>query len=158
MKAVLASVLGAALLSSPAAADPAATARASGKGTQWLMIQTAAAYRLHGRTLTLTGVSPSTMMFTDRPQRVAEQLPTDRFIQSWARAFISDPPNAGITSVINGKLQTVTVELTKPRLSGTTLTYEVRLLKGSLPKSGGSTSVFIDSIHPEQHQPTGTED
>ena len=60
-------------------------------------------------------------------------------------SFKSDPPNAGLTSIVDGKLQTATVELTKPYLNGATLTYAVRVLGGTPPASDGTSSLFIDS-------------
>jgi len=45
---------------------------------------------------------------------------------------------------VDGKLQTATVELKQPSLNGTTLTFQARVLEGTPPTSGGTTSVFID--------------
>jgi hypothetical protein len=135
-------------LAGPALADPAATAKAAGKEASWLFIQTAESAQFDGKTLTLNNISPSVVMFTDRPARAAEAIPTATFLASWdeggAQSFQSKPPNAGLTSVVDGKLQTATVELTKPHLDGTTLTYAVRVLNGTLPPSGGTSSLFID--------------
>ena len=144
-------LLGAVLLSSPAWADPTETANAAGKDASWLFIQTAQHVQFDGKTLTLSGVNPSVIMFTDRPKRVAEAIPTDTFIKGWGDggtgSFVSDPPNAGLTSVVDGKLQTATVELTKPTLDGTTLTDQAKVLEGAPPASGGTTSVFVDTCH-----------
>jgi len=88
-------------------------------------------------------------MFTDRPKRAAEAMPTATFIKDWGikgkSSFVADPPNAGLTSIVDGKLQIATVEHKQPHLDGTTLTFQTRVLKGALPASGGTTSVFIDS-------------
>ena len=148
LKICTAALLSAALLSSPAWADPVETAKAAGKDASWLFIQTAQKVTFDGKTLTLSGVSPSVVMFTDRPKRAAETIPTATFLKSWdvggKGSFKSDPPNAGLTSIVDGKLQTATVELTKPYLNGATLTYAVRVLEGNLPVSGGASSLFID--------------
>ncbi|MGO1077067.1 hypothetical protein [Inquilinus sp. CA228] len=142
-------LLGAVLLSSPAFADPTETAAAAGKDASWLFIQTAQKVQFDGKTLTLSGVSPSVVMFTDRPARAAEAIPTATFIKDWGikgkNSFVADPPNAGLTSIVDGKLQTATVELKQPSLDGTTLTFQARVLEGTLPASAGTTSVFIDS-------------
>jgi hypothetical protein len=50
---------------------------------------------------------------------------------------LADPPNAGLTSIVDGKLQTATVS--------TTLTFQARVLEGTPPTSGGTSSIFIDS-------------
>jgi hypothetical protein len=143
-----AALLAIALLSSPALADPAETAKAAGKDASWLFIQTAQKITFDGKTLTLSGVDPSVVMFTDRPKRAAETIPTATFLKSWddggKGSFQSVPPNAGLTSIVDGKLQTATVELKQPHLDGTTLTFQARVLEGTPPASGGTSSVFID--------------
>jgi hypothetical protein len=58
------------------------------------------------------------------------------------------PGDAGLDGgllVGNGKLQTATVELTKPQLEGTVLTHQAKVLEDTPPASGGTTSVFIDA-------------
>ena len=143
-----AALLGAALLAGPALAEPADTAKAAGKDASWLFIQTAQNSQFDGKTLTLRNITPSMVMFTDRPARMAQSIPIAAFLKGWDKgsknSFKSDPPNAGLTSLVDGKLQTATVELTQPRLDGTTLTFQARVLEGTLPASGGATSVFID--------------
>ena len=149
LKICTAAVLAGALLVGPAWADPTETAKAAGKDASWLFIQTAQSSTFDGKTLTLSGVSPSVIMFTDRPKRAAEAIPTASFLADWgkggATSFVSDPPNAGLTSLVDGKLQTATVELTQPRLDGTTLTYQARVLEGTLPPTVGTSSLFIDA-------------
>jgi hypothetical protein len=150
VKFAAAALLGGALLAGPALADPATTAKAAGKEASWLFIQTAESAQFDGKTLTLKNVSPSVVMFTDRPARAAEAIPTATFLTSWndgKGSFKSDPPNAGLTMLVDGKLQTATVELKQPRLEGTTLTYQVRVLKGTLPPTAGTSSLFIDGGH-----------
>jgi hypothetical protein len=147
-KYAAAAALGTVLLSGAVLADPAATVKAAGKETSWLFIQTAESAQFDGKTLTLKNISPSVVMFTDRPARAAEAIPTATFLESWdkggAKSFQSDPPNAGLTFVVDGKLQTATVELKQPHLEGTTLTYQARVLKGTLPASANASSLFID--------------
>jgi hypothetical protein len=143
-----AALLAIALLSSPALADPAETAKAAGKDASWLFIQTAQKVTFDGKTLTLKNVSPSVVMFTDRPKRAAEAMPTATFIKDWGikgkNSFGANPPNAGLTSIVDGKLQTATVELKEPHLDGTTLTFQARAIEGTPPTSGGTSSIFID--------------
>jgi hypothetical protein len=143
-----AALLAIALLSNPALADPVETAKAAGKDASWLFIQTARKVQFDGKTLTLSGVDPSVVMFTDRPKRVAEAIPTVTFIKDWGakgkNSFVADPPNAGLTSIVDGKLQTATVELKQPSLNGTTLTFQARVLEGTPPTSGGTSTIFID--------------
>jgi hypothetical protein len=78
-----AALLAITLLSSPALADPTETAKAAGKDASWLFIQTAQKVTFDGKTLTLSGVDPSVVMFNDRPKRGAEVLPTTTFLSRW---------------------------------------------------------------------------
>ena len=148
-KCAVVALLGTALLAGPALADPTDTARAAGKDASWLFIQTAQQVQFDGKTLTLRNVNPSVVMFTDRPARMAEAVPTTTFLTYWdkggTKSFQSNPPNAGLTTIVDGKLQTTTVELTKPHLDGTTLIYQARVLEGKLPQTGGTSSLFIDA-------------
>ena len=149
-KYAVVTLLGTALVAGPTLADPAETAKAAGKDASWLVIQTAQSAKFDGTTLTLSGVNPSVIMFTDRPARAAEAMQTSTFVAGWdkggAKSFKSDPPNAALTSIVDGKLQTATVELSEPRLDGTTLTFKVRVIGGAVPTAGKTTSLFIDRI------------
>jgi hypothetical protein len=64
--------------------------------------------------LTLIGVSPVTVFFTDRPERIAGNMKTTAFIPFWSEgkdSFKSNPPNADI-SLLEGKdLKQIVVEL-----------------------------------------------
>lgn len=49
--------------------------------------------------LTLTGVSPVTVFFTDPPERIAGNMKTTDFLPFWSEgkdSFKSDPPNADV--------------------------------------------------------------
>ena len=58
--------------------------------------------------------------------------------------YLSVPPNAALSVVVDGKENTSVVELTNPRLDGTSLTYDVRLLEGTPPAAGSNSALFID--------------
>jgi len=141
---IVAALLAAALLS--AAALPPAAAQT--KAPEFLYVQTAKdiAYR-HG-VLTLQDVSPMTVFFSDRPQRIVGHVRNDLFLKKWAEgsnSFKSDPPNA-VLSVFNEKTPptSTVVVLNNPRLSGNNLSYDVRTLKGDLPTTGIEGTLFID--------------
>ena len=62
-----------------------------------MFVQTAAGMDSDGGTLTLRGITPSTLYFSDRPQRVVGHMTTADFVDLWAigdNSFESDPPNA----------------------------------------------------------------
>lgn len=99
--------------------------------------------------LTLTGVSPVTIYFTDRPERVAGNMKTTRFIPFWSEgkdSFKSNPPNADVSIVAGNDLKQIIVELLDPVLVGDDLSYTVRVLQGEMPPAGADVSVFIDII------------
>lgn len=99
--------------------------------------------------LTLENVSPVTLFFTDRPERVAGNMKTAAFLPFWNEgkdSFKSDPPNADV-SIVDGKTLTQTVvELQDPVLDGDNLSYTVKLIKGEMPAAGTDVAVFIDII------------
>jgi hypothetical protein len=121
---------------------------------QLLFVQNAAGVEVGtgGRTLTLKGVSPTTLFFSDRPVRIAGHYRTEEYLQFWKGgpdSFLKDPPNATLSVFEKGKdeLADVVVTLRNPRASGSDLTYDITVVAGALPKSGiGPASLFIDII------------
>jgi len=99
--------------------------------------------------LTLTGVSTNTIVFADRPVRSAGHQTTAQFIMQWDEgkdSFAVDPPNATV-SVLGGDGSDVSdavVILTKPKLDGANLTFEAKILEGSLEGANGPAALFID--------------
>jgi hypothetical protein len=104
---------------------------------------------LQGDALTLTGVSPNSVIFADRPFRAAGHVLTKHFLKEWdegSDSFAKDPPNATI-SVLSEQGDTVedaVVVLKSPKLDGDNLTFQVSVLEGSLSKATGPASLFID--------------
>jgi hypothetical protein len=104
---------------------------------------------LQGATLTLTGVSPNSVIFADRPFRAAGHVLTKHFLKEWdegSDSFAKDPPNATI-SVLSEQGDTVedaVVVLKSPKLDGDNLTFQVSVLEGNLSKATGPASLFID--------------
>ena len=120
---------------------------------QLLFVQGAAGVELGngGRTLTLKGLSPTTLFFSDRPVRIAGHYRTEEYLQFWKNgpdSFLKDPPNATLSVFEKGKeeLADVVVTLRNPRVSGNDLSYDVTVISGTLPKLGGPASLFIDII------------
>jgi hypothetical protein len=99
--------------------------------------------------LTLVGVSPVTVMFTDRPERIAGNMNTARFVPFWSEgkdSFLNEPPNADISIVEGGNMRHVVATLEKPELEDGSLSYTVKIIQGEMPESGVDVSVFIDII------------
>lgn len=106
---------------------------------------------LQGDTLTLTGVTPNSIIFADRPVRSAGHQLTADVIVEWGAgsdSFAKDPPNATV-SVFNTKDNSVkdaVVVLKSPKLEGDKLTFNVQVLEGDLNGGDGAASIFIDII------------
>ena len=140
------------LASTPAIENAMAQgAEAPAKQADFLFVQTANSmtYDKTNGKLTLQGVSPITVFFSDRPERIAGNMKTAAFVPFWSQgkdSFLSDPPNADI-SIIEGKsMRQVVAVLQTPELKRSALSYTVRVLKGSMPAKGAEVSVFIDVI------------
>lgn len=115
---------------------------------QWLFVQSATSGEFDGKRLTLEHVGP-TILFTDRPQRVTGHMRTDHFVKQWGEgddSFRQDPPNAAFSIYSSDSLDTAVVEISAPRLAGTTLSYDVKVLDGELPTRFGESTLFIDIL------------
>jgi hypothetical protein len=136
-----------AALGGPAAAEdvpPGGTA-------DFLFVQTAKAmaFDTDQNRLTLNGVSPVTLFFSDRPERIAGNMETARFVPFWGEgedSFLSDPPNADLSILVDGKLRQTVVVLRDPVMEGEDLHYTVQILTGEMPVIGEHASLFIDVI------------
>ncbi len=114
--------------------------------------------------LTLTGVSPRTVYFSDRPQRSAGTLSTAEFINGWSANFGDAPPNAALLFTESGQPgEDATIgAISDPVYDGETgtLTFrakEIPLDEGEaaidwrgdpleqLPASFGEANLFIDA-------------
>ena len=119
-----------------------------------LFVQNAAGVEIGagGQTLTLKGVSPTTLFFSDRPVRIAGHYRNDEYLQFWKNgpdSFLKDPPNATLSAFQKGRdeLHDVVVTLRNPRFTGNDLTYDITVVSGTLPPAGaGPVSMFIDII------------
>ena len=145
---IAAALLAAALLSAPALPPAAAQTKAPAKASEFLFVQTAKDIAYKDGVLTLQDVSPVTVFFSDRPQRIVGHVRNDLFLKKWAEgsnSFKSDPPNA-VLSVLDQKTPPTgaIVVLSNPRLNGNNLAYDVRTLKGDLPATAIDGTLFID--------------
>jgi hypothetical protein len=99
--------------------------------------------------LTLNGVSPITVAFSDRPERIAANMRTVACVPFWSKgkdSFLSDPPNADISILEGDRLHRIVAVLQDPALQGDNLTYTVKVVQGDIPATGSDVSVFIDII------------
>ena len=115
-----------------------------------LFVQTAASLTSEGeKTITLHGLSPSTLYFADRPKREVGHMSSKRFVDLWGEgenSFAADPPNA-VLSFAEPEDRTpedVVVTIRDPKMEGDALSYMVEVLDGTVPSATGPCALFID--------------
>ena len=104
------------------------------KTADLLFVQNANAAVIDGGKLTLKGIGPTVLFFSDRPQRIAGHMTNERYLRLWTE---------------DGKdsfLRDLVVTLRNPKLNGDELTYDISVIEGKLPENGGPCAVFIDII------------
>ncbi len=116
---------------------------------QSMFVQTAQGMASDGTSLTLSGVTPSTLYFSDRPKRIVGHMSTVDFVDLWAEgdnSFKEDPPNAVLAFLEPGDEvpEDAVVVIQDPRLEDGQLTYFIKPLEGTLPKEAGPVTLFID--------------
>jgi hypothetical protein len=114
-----------------------------------LFVQTAAGMSYENGRLTLYGIAPTTLLFSDRPERVTGHVPTEEFLDSWGEgddSFAADPPNAVLSTFLEKEVNDVVVVLQDPMLQGDRFSYQVEILDGEMPATGAASSLFIDMI------------
>ena len=114
-----------------------------------LFVMNARGASLQGQSLTLASVSPTSIVFADRPVRAAGYLPTEALLDEWTSGdFAKDAPNATISVLSKDGAAThdAVVELRSPHLEGDKLTFDVRVLEGDLAGADGPAAVFVDII------------
>ena len=121
----------------------------SAKEIEALFVQTAHRMTYQDGLVTLHGVAPTTLMFSDRPERVTGHLPTEEFVDSWKEGednFADVPPNAVLSIFDEKEVHNVVVVLGEPVLENDQVTYLVEILDGEMPKNGGACALFVDVI------------
>ena len=115
-----------------------------------MFVQTADGIDSDGQTLTLRGITPSTLYFSDRPQRVVGHMSTADFVDLWAigdNSFETDPPNA-VLAFLEPDADApddAVVVLKEPNLAGAdALSYSIEVLEGTVPTQAGPVTLFID--------------
>lgn len=110
-----------------------------------LFVQNAQSGSFNGKEITLEGVSP-TIFFSQKPDKVAGSVSLDQFKTLW----IDGQDTVADTTKGTLKIQTpqgekhVTVELMNPQVSGGRITYKARVVLGNIPRTFGSSTLFID--------------
>jgi hypothetical protein len=114
-----------------------------------LFVQTAANMTSDGGHITLRGLSPSTLYFSDRPQREVGHMSSRQFVDVWGdgeNSFALNPPNAVLSFAEPGDRQPedAVVVIQEPHLDGDVLSYNIKVLDGTVPSATGPCALFID--------------
>ena len=115
----------------------------------FLLVQSSDGFEYDGSRLTVLGTSPTTIFFSDRPDRIAGHLPLEKAYE-WGRSgddsFLVDPPNATLSILEHGEMGNVVVTMSNAIINGDSISFDVNVLEGDLPASGGPNTLFIDVI------------
>jgi hypothetical protein len=105
------------------------------------------------KTIRLVNVSPHTLYFADRPERIAGHIRMPAYLEEWTSKagkdnFAADPPNAALSVYEEGQKNNTLaiVEILDPKVDGKDLVYSYKIVNGTPPASGGETALFIDWI------------
>jgi len=126
-----------------------------------LIVLNAKSAKLAGRTLTLEGVSPSAVVFADRPVRAAGHVRVQHLLEEWSSnapdSFAKEPPNATVSALdtTKGSVADIVVVLKAPKLDGDRLVFDVTPIEGELGPVTGPAAVFIDIINLPMVRRTG---
>ena len=116
-----------------------------------MFVQTASAVRTDDGTMTLLGLTPHTIYFSDRPERIVGHLTTHRFLQWWSEgddSFAADPPNAVLAWGEPGTdtPEEAIVVISDPAVTEDGLRYSIQTLQGTPPAQAGPCVLFIDPL------------
>ena len=128
---------------------PTAQTEESTKLLEEMFVHLARTVTSDQKTLTLHGLSPSTLYFSDRPERVVGHMTTEQFVAMWGEgpnSFEEDPPNAVLSYVETGSdtPNDAVVVLRDPVAGEDSITYSIEVLDGEVPAESGAVSLFID--------------
>jgi hypothetical protein len=120
-----------------------------GDGVKYLFVQSAQSLKVDDGKIILKNVDESAIYFSDRPERIAGHMSTEKFVDIWSvgdDSFQLSNPNAALSFLDDEKDGIVIVVLSHPVLNSGNLTYDIEVLDGVLPVEGGACSLFIDVI------------
>ena len=87
---------------------------AAAETADFLFVQNARGIAYADGRLTLEGVNPVTVLFSDRPDRIAGHMTTARFVPFWSEggdSFLADPPNAALSFLEDEAMEDAVVVL-----------------------------------------------
>ncbi|HTT89278.1 MAG TPA: hypothetical protein VMF65_06950 [Acidimicrobiales bacterium] len=116
-----------------------------------MFVQTAQGARSDANSLTLVGLTPHTIYFSDRPERIVGHITTKRFLEWWSDgddSFAADPPNAVLAWGEPGEdaPEEAVVVISDPEVTENGLRYQIKTLQGTTPAESGPCVLFIDPL------------
>lgn len=134
----------------PLQAAPAPLSQVTSNTTEkpLLFVMTAGGMTMEteSKTLVLTDVSNDIVWFTDRPGRDAGHMDLKQFMSLWAGRpddFGNVPPNAVIIAAGHEQTPAV-IEILQPARDGSTLTFDIEIIDGTLPPQAGEVTLVVD--------------
>ncbi len=121
------------------------------QGCNALFVIRAQSVSFNGSRLVLSGTDPNITYFCDRPVRTAGHMTIDAMREIVTRGennFLQNPPNAAVSIFgADGDITDVVVVLpSAPKVTGDVFDFEVRVLEGKLPATGGAVVLFVDPV------------
>lgn len=136
----------AALIVATSVAPLGVASAADDNGASVLFVATSTSMEFDGSRLTLRNVSPTVTWFLDRPGRDVGDVPIEAFLGNWSdgmNSFSDDPPNV-VLNIEGNAGAPIVAKLSNPDFDGQSVSFATEILHGSLPQTGGTTSVVFD--------------
>jgi len=100
--------------------------------------------------LRLNGNGTSNVIyFTDRPDRDSGHMGVKKFKSIWTKginSFKSDPPNATLSVIVEGKDSNSIMVLSHPEIDHNSIEFDVKKIEGVPPASFNTGGLFIDPL------------
>lgn len=121
------------------------------EGCDGLFVIRAQGMSFDGKRMVLHGTDPNITYFCDRPVRTAGHLTIDalrEIVTIGENNFLENPPNAAVSIFgTGGEVTDVVVVLpSAPIVKEDEFDFEVQLIHGELPPTGGAVALFVDPI------------
>lgn len=127
----------------------------SSKDARFMFVNVAEGVKVDeaAQTIRLVDISQQTLFFSDRPERIAGHLKMADYLKEWTAKegknnFSAVPPNAALSVYEPGQTDNTLaiIEITNPKIDGSDLIYNYKLIEGSFSETSGPTTLFIDRI------------
>lgn len=100
----------------------------------------------------LSDVAKNTIYFSNKSERTAGHIANLDFMKEWSKqkptkSLAKDAPNAVLSYYDrSGKANVAIVELSNLKVGKQSVSYEVKIIKGKLPKNLDEVTLFVDGV------------